>query len=298
VAILRLDMQLSAKAQFELVPKSQLYSFAVREFKLPAFASPWHFHPECELTYIVQSHGKRFVGDSILPFDAGDLVLVGCNLPHYWRTDAPAKDPAAFAHSLVVQFREECLGVDFLSRPEMDGVRKLLLRARRGLRFLDKTCQPVSAIMTRLAEQKGLARLIDFLSIFKLLLEAGDCQVLSTPGFSPLLDEFAGQRINRAYQHIFERFSAPLDHVAIAQDAGMSMSAFCHYFKRVTGRTLSDFINEVRIGHASKLLIDTEQTVSQIAYASGYESLSNFNRCFHALTGLSPKTYRQHHQPT
>ena len=292
----QVDMQLSTKAEFELVPKSELYSFAVREFKVPAFASPWHFHPECELTYIVQSTGKRFVGDSLLPFGPGDLVLLGSNLPHYWRNDSPAKNAKSFAHSLVIQFREECLGADFLSRPELDGVRKLLLWARRGLRFNGKACAPVSAIMSRMAERGGLERLIDLLNIFKLLLEADDRHVLSSPGFSPFLDEFAGQRINRAYQYIFDHFSASLDREAIASGAGMSLSAFCHYFKRVTGRTLSDFINEVRVGHASKLLIDTDQTISEIAYASGYESLSNFNRRFHELTGLSPKEYRRQHQ--
>ncbi len=288
-------MQLSAKAQFELIPKSKLQSFAVREFKLPAFASPWHFHPECELTYIVRSSGKRFVGDSILPFGPGDLVLLGSNLPHYWRNDPAGGSSRDFAHSWVIQFREECFGAQFLSRPELDQVRKLLLRARRGLGFTGDTRNSVAQIMARMAEHDGLERLIDLLTLFKLLIETTEFRVLSSPGFAPLLDEFASDRINRAYQHVFDHFTTPLDHQAISQAAGMSLSAFCHYFKRVTGRPLSDFINEVRVGHARKLLIDTDQTISEVAFASGYASLSNFNRCFRSLTGLSPKLYRRQH---
>ena len=289
-------MQISVKAEFELIPKSETQSFALREFKLPAFTSPWHYHPECELTYIVGSSGKRFVGDSILPFGPGDLVLVGSNLPHYWRNETPAEYSPDLAHSLVVQFREECFGVEFLSLPELDRVRKLLLRARRGIAFTGDARKTVSHIMTRMSEHNKLGRLIDLLTTFRLLVETEEYHILSSPGFAPLLDEFASTRITRAYQYVFDHFTTSLEHQAIAQAVGMSLSAFCHYFKRVTGRTLSEFINEVRVGHARKLLIDSDRTVAEVAYASGYESLSNFNRCFHSLTGLSPKQYRHQHQ--
>ena len=288
-------MQLSSKAEFEMVPKSELYSFAVREFKLPAFQSHWHFHPECELTYIDHGSGKRLVGDNISPFAPGDLTLIGSNLPHYFWNDRPARNPRSFAHSLVIQFREECLGTDFLSRPEMDNVRKLLLRARRGLEFGGEIREAVREIMNKITKRKGLERLIDLLTIFKLLLEAEDCRVLSSPGFVPFLDGLAGERINRAYQLIFDHFSTVLDYKTIARSVGMSQSAFCHYFKRVTGWTLSSFINEIRVGHARKLLIDSDQSIAEIAYASGYENLSNFNRRFYEFTKMSPKEYRREH---
>ncbi len=286
-------MQLSSKAEFEIVPTSELYSFVTKEFKLPAFECPWHFHPECELTYIVRSSGRRFVGDNISPFGPGDLTLFGSDLPHCFWNDRPATDPKNYAHSLMIQFREECLGTDFLSRPEMDKVCKLLIRARRGLEFRGKVREPVREIMGKIIKSSGLERVIGLLTIFKLLLRSADCRVLSSPGFVPLLDQLAGERINRAYQFVFGNFTAALDHKTIARTVGMSQSAFCHYFKRVTGRTLSSFINEVRIGHARKLLIDSDRSIAEIAYASGYENLSNFNRHFHELTKMTPKEYRQ-----
>lgn len=286
-------MQLPNKAEFELIPKSGLHSFAVKEFTLPRFKVPWHFHPECELTLIIQSSGRRFVGDNMASFSPGDLVLIGSNLPHYWRNPGPEKK--THSQSLVVHFREDCFGADFLGIPEMTGVRNLLMRARRGLQFTGKTRDAVEAIMTRIPGSQGFDRLLSLLNIFKLLMDSEEVHVLSSPGFLPVLDEFAGERINRAYQFIFKNFTSPIRHEEIAHRAGMSLSAFCHYFKRVTGHTLTDFINDVRVGHASRLLIETDQPVSKIAYESGFECLSNFNHRFRKLTGTSPREYRREH---
>jgi hypothetical protein len=130
-----------------------------------------------------------------------------------------------FAHSLVIQFWEECFGVEFLSRPELDQVRKLLLQARRGLVFSGETAQAVPQTMGGMRETDGLDRLINLLTIFKLLVDAREVLVLSSPGFSPQLDELASERINRVYQHVFDNFTATLDRQAIAHAAGMSLLA-------------------------------------------------------------------------
>ena len=288
-------MQVSSKAKFEVVPQSDSYSFAIREFNLPRFASPWHFHPECELTYIVQSRGKWFAGDHRSSFGPGDLVLLGSKLPHAWSSDPPAEDPGSAAHAFVIHFKEDFLGADFLSRPEMARVRSLLNKARRGLLFTGKTSEAVAERMARMIEANALEKLIDVLSIFQILVEAKQSRVLSSAGFSPFVDELAGERMNRAYRYIFDHFSITLDYAELAHSAGMSLSGFCHYFKRATGRTVSDFLSEVRVGHASRLLIETDLSIAEIAYASGYGSLSNFNRRFHGLTGLTPGEYRHQH---
>lgn len=289
-------MQLGRKAEFELVPRSEQCSFALREFSLPAFASPWHFHPEIELTYIVRSRGRRFVGDHIAPFGPGDLVLLGPNLPHFWHNEAPARGAEAPAHSVVIQFREDCFGLEFFARPELAGASRLLKAASRGLQFTGRARDAAARLILDLRQHHGLDLLIGLLSIFRELARTDDRRELSSAGFVPCLDESAGERINRAYQHVFARFGQPLSHEEIARDSGMSRSAFCHYFKRVTGRTLTNFITEVRIGHARKLLIETSQGIAQIAYACGFESLSNFNRCFRELTCASPKDFRRQYQ--
>ena len=290
-------MQIVSKAEFELVPRSEQSSFALREFKLPAFSSPWHFHPEIELTCIIRSRGRRFVGDHLAFFRPGDLVLVGASLPHFWHNDSVARSAETMAHSLVIQFREDCLGPDFFSLPELARVHKLLHAAKRGLQFTGRTRDAVAAIMLEMRKHGGMGQLIDLLSILQLLSQAEAPRPLSSAGFAPSLDEFASQRVNQAYQHVFTHFAAPLDYEEIAKKAGMSQSAFCHYFKRVTGRTLSDFVREVRLGHARKLLIETNEGIAQVAYASGFNNLSNFNHQFHGVVGASPNEYRRQHQP-
>lgn len=136
----------------------------------------------------------------------------------------------------------------------------------------------VTAQVLRLKHEKGLGAVISLLNILKTLCQSDEHQTLSSSGFIAFVDEFTGERINKAYQYVFKHFTEVIDHQEIARSVGMNLSAFCHYFKRVTGRTLSDFIKKIRIGHARKLLMEADTTVVEIAYASGFESLSNFNR--------------------
>lgn len=289
-------MPRNPKAKFELVPVSESRSFAVREFVLPAFTSPWHYHQEWELTWIRHGTGQRFVGDHIGSFGPGDLVLIGSNLPHYWRNAMVARDKSEYAHSVVVHFRPDSFGPEFIECAELHDVRKLLDRARRGLAFGGPTPTAVSAWLQSIQAGSGLPRLIGFLQILHLLAEAPAAVQLSSPGFSPELDQLASERINTAYQYIFRHFAGELDYEAIARTVGMSLSAFSHYFRRVTGRTVSDFVNEVRIGHAHRLLLETDQTIAEVAFASGFESLSHFNRRFRALSGVSPSQFLQRYQ--
>jgi len=241
----------------------------------------------------VRSSGRRFVGDGLAPFGPGDLVLVGANLPHFWHNDPPEAGEQSLAHSVVIQFREDCLGAGFFALPELTGVQRLLRAAERGLRFAGGTRDAVAGIMLEMPQRAGLDQLIDFLRVVRLLAQAPEPQGLSSPGFTPRLDERAGERINRAYQYVFTHFAQRIDYPEVAREAGMSPSAFCHYFRRVTGRTLTGFVKEVRVGHARKLLIETGQTVAEVAFASGFETLSNFNQQFRELTRVSPREYRQ-----
>jgi AraC-like DNA-binding protein len=197
---------------------------------------------------------------------------------------------------MVIQFREGFLGAEFFTRPEMAGVRLMIQAAGRGLQFCGRTRDAVAAVMLEMRKHSELEQLIDLLTIFKLLAQAGHSRTLSSPAFIPSLDDRAGDRINRVYQHVFKHFSEPLSYKDIAKEAGMTLSAFCHYFKRVTGRPLSEFVLEVRMGHARKLLIETTEGIAQVAYASGFQSLSTFNRRFLELSGINPTQFRRHHQ--
>ena len=288
-------MRISDRADFEKVPLRGGESFAYREFRLPRFPSPWHFHPEVELTYVVNSRGQRFVGDSIEAFDAGDLVLIGSNLPHYWRSYSEARAPAEFAHSLVIQFYADFLGERFLAAPEVRPVASLLRRAARGIRFSGNVRDRAAEVIRRLGSMEGPARLAALIGVLGDLAASKEGRYLSTPGFTPNLDDQASERISRCHRYVFGNLDTGIRLEEAAHEAGMSPGAFCRYFRKVTGKTFFDFVNEIRTGQACRLLIETDGNVTDICYASGFSSVSNFNRRFRERLGVSPRDYRKAH---
>lgn len=263
---------------------------------MPGFDTPWHFHPEIELTCIVRGDGQRFVGDSIETFGPGDLVLLGPNLPHYWCSSTRPRASSRMSHSLVIQFLDDFLGIGFLEVPELHRVGRLLDRASRGVLFLGKERELVPAKMETMRDRTGAARLAALLEVLDLLSLAADHRPLAGVGYVPNLDMHAGERISRCYDFVMSNLSEPIRLSEAATAAGMSPEGFCRYFKKVMGKTFFEFVNEVRIGQACRLLEVTDQTISEIAFACGYGTLSNFNRRFRTLRRTTPSRYRQRGQ--
>jgi AraC-like DNA-binding protein/quercetin dioxygenase-like cupin family protein len=282
-------MPQSRQPEHELVPVGADASFVVREFNLPRFTSPWHVHPEYELTFIVAGHGLRFVGDSVTAFRAGDLVFIGANLPHYWRS------AGKHAHSLVVQFREDCLGKDFFQHPELRPVRQLLARAWRGLQFTGKARAAVAGRMHNLHCLRGPARVAEFIAILATLAQTRQVRLLCSEGFRAAANLTGSDRVHRACRYVFDHLNDKIRLEDAARAAALSPAAFCRFFKRATGRRFFDFVNDLRIGHACAQLIETDKSVAQIAYAAGFTNLANFNRRFRERHSLSPTGYRRRH---
>ena len=265
----------------------------VREFHLERFPIGWHFHPEIELTSIVESSGRRWVGDHVTGYEAGDLVLIGPNLPHYWMNDAGA---AGMAHSVVIQFRMDAFGSGFFDLTEMKEVKELLLRSKRGIRFTGAGRTPVAERIFALREASGLPCFLELLGILGDLAEERDYELLSSPDFTPKLDGTSVERVDKIYDYIARHSAHDFSHAELAALLGTSPSGLSHYFKRTVGCTLSAFVAEVRVGQACRQLILTERPVSEIAFSSGFESLSTFNHWFRKLRGLSPREFRQSHR--
>lgn len=282
-------MPKSRQPEYELVPVSADASFAVREFKLPQFTSPWHVHPEYELTCIVAGHGLRFVGDNVTAFRPGDLVLVGANLPHCWRSEGRC------AHSLVVQFREDCLGRDFFRCPELRPIRQLLTRACRGILFTGNLRAGVAERMHSLHRCAGPARVAEFIAVLAALSQTRHAQALCSEGFQAAANFTSSNRVHRACRYVFEHLSGKIRLEDAARAAALSPAAFCRFFKRATGRRFFDSVNDLRIGHACAQLIETDNSITEIACAAGFVNLSNFNRRFRERHALSPTAYRQRH---
>ena len=282
-------MSKKSQAEYEWVPVEARASFAVREFRLPSFTSPWHLHQEIELTLILAGAGTRFVGDSVATFRPGDLVLIGANTPHYWRSAPRSAGPS---HSIVIQFRADCLGADFFRRPEMLAVQNLLARARRGLAFPARVRNDIGSRMASLLAQGGAERVASFVAILARLAEARGGKVLSGESFFSATDFSGHSRIHRACRHVFEHLADPIRLADAARAAALTPEALCRLFRRVTGKTFFDFVNDARIGHACMQLIETDGRIGEIALASGFNTLANFNRRFRERKQMTPKEYR------
>ena len=279
-------------ARFEEVSPTADASFGVFTYDQPTFERGWHYHPQAELTLILAGTGTRFVGDHIGSFAAGDLVLLGPNLPHSWRTSDSPAPPEANSRSVYVHFSAAAFSGPLADFPEMRGIRQVLARAARGLHFSDPVRTLVMADMTRLADLPALDRLLGFWKILDTLAQDPAAVALSSAGFAPSLDEQTSDRISRIHQHVFAHFERDISHQELARLVCLTPSALSHFFRRNTGRTLTEFINEVRVGQAARLLIDTALNVSEIAFACGFSNLSHFNATFRSLKGVNPTGYR------
>lgn len=278
------------KALYEKIAVKPGESLACRAFRSPAFTMPWHFHPECELTLIVKGRGTRFVGDSIARFGDGDLVFLGPNLPHYWWKDA---DDRREAQAVVLQFDERIAGGGPFDLPEGAEIRRLLAAARRGVVFSGKERDRIGERLSELPEAEPWGRFCGLLELLGRMATAKPKQLLASAGYAPELDENDGRRLTAVSTYVHESFDGPISQPRAAALAGLSPAAFSRYFHKRMGRTFEAFVNEVRIGHASRFLRETEKTVSEIAYACGFNNLSNFNRRFLHLKGVPPTEYRR-----
>ncbi|MFN8349653.1 MAG: AraC family transcriptional regulator [Spirosomataceae bacterium] len=271
------------------------YSFVARIDKLPYLYEKWHFHPELELTHIVRSRGTRFVGDSIEDFEEGDLILLGSNLPHVWKNDPIYFRPGATleVESQVVQFLPDCFGRDFLKLKEMEGIRRLFEKAKRGLRITGNTREKVLILMTQLIESsKGIQRIGLFLTVLELIAESEETVFLSSEGFLDSYHRFDTDTINRVYEFTLSQFNRRILIEEAAAIAHMSVPNFCRYFKNRTQKTFVQFLTEVRIGYACRMLIENKKSIQHIAFECGFHNLSNFNRSFRLLKHQKPMAYR------
>jgi AraC-like DNA-binding protein len=283
------------RAVFQKLPSFDNQSFVFRHFRVPKFRIPYHFHPEIELTLILQSRGKRFVGDNISPFREGDLVLLGPNLPHFW-CNPHQQRKRQLSEAIVIQFREDVFGSGLFNRPEMQIIQNLLERSRCGIHFTGKTSEQAAKQLRSLTDTNYFERFIGLLSVLELLARSKEFKLLSNPHFKPNLSRDQADRINRVIEHVNKHFSDVIEQTAVARLISMSSVAFSRFFRKKTNRTFSKFVNEVRISEACRMLIDKDHDATEIAYACGFNALSNFNRQFKALKRCTPTEFRKQYQ--
>jgi AraC-like DNA-binding protein len=281
------------KAKIERVSTGGAASFICRRRTDPRFGFYWHVHPEIELTLIVRSRGRRFVGDSIEPYEEGDLVLLGPNLPHTWDSDPRRKGPH---EAVFCQFSPSFLGPEFLRAPEMAPARRLLDRAAQGLKFSGRTQKIAARRMDGMERLQGLGRLAALLEILHALAGSREVRPLSSREFAPPARRADADRIDRVCRFLNERCTGRISLAEAAAAAHLSIPAFSRFFRRRTGRTLVAYLNELRTGLACRELIESDRSISDIAFDSGFNNLSNFNRKFLELKRRSPREFRRQFQ--
>lgn len=269
-------------------------SIHVREEVCPYFDNPWHFHPELEINLILKSTGTRFVGDSIEHFKPGDLILLGPNIPHYWKNDASyyELDQQGAAQAVVIRFNPQFLGTEQPQIPEMKEAERLFFRAKRGIHFKGET-QKVKKTMKNLVKAEGLERIILFLKVLEFMSKHTEYTFLSSDGFMRSVRPNQEKRMNEVYDYITNNFMHEITLKDVANKAHMNPSSFSRYFKQSTGKSLTAFLHDIRIGYACKLLIQDNMNIAQIIYESGFRNQAHFNSVFLENKGMTPWEYRK-----
>jgi AraC-like DNA-binding protein len=284
------------KAMLERLPKESGQSFVICDFDYPYYPTPWHYHPEYEIVLVTESCGTRYVGDSITTFEPGDLVLVGPDLPHMYRNDEHYYniESELRAKSIVIHFSEESLG-ETLKLPEMDRIRKLLQRSKYGLEFTGVANRKIASTLKKIvATTNGFERWLTLMEILQVMAtcEESECCAISSSSLLEL-HETDEERLHGVFSYVGERFKEHISLEQAAELANMTPSAFSRYFKYRTRKTFSSFLLELRIGHAAKLLMQSERRVGEVCYECGFNNLSNFNRHFKTIYNMQPREFKK-----
>lgn len=262
-------------------------SFVVYEYQTKHFPFKWHYHPEYELTLIVSGKGKRLVGDSYNDFFQDDLVFIGAGVPHTWASEPDKKN----VFSIVIQFSQDVIQ-PFLQFPECKGIAALLKASEKGLYFKKKQAIEVIEKIKALPQKTDLEKLLTLIELLGALAKL-PATALSSSVISYQKYDITEQRINKVSQYVYNNYKQSIPVKAVAAKLHLTAGAFCKFFKKATGKTFSDYVNDVRIGKATTLLLETDETIATIASKVGYESISYFNRVFYAKKNATPGSFRR-----
>lgn len=249
----------------------------------------WHFHPELELIYINNGQGKTHIGNHLSYFNNSQLILIGSNLPHNGFTDRLT----ANGSETTVQFKSDFLGADFLNVPEMAAIVALFERAKQGIRFKVDTKKVIGPKIDKLLEHQGLKRVLKFLDILNYLATTDDYNLLNADGFAFETESQDSSKIDIIFKYVNKNFHKHITLDEIADEVSMTVPAFCRYFKKSTGKTFTQLVNECRVVHATKLLNESQKSIADICFECGFNNFSHFNKQFNEITGKSASNYRK-----
>lgn len=275
------------------LPKIENEGFVVQYDDLPHFYDQLHYHPEFQLIFIIEGTGDLFVGDSITPFEGGELFLIGSNQSHLFRSDSKYFEAGfnGVSRSISIFFNEQSLGKGFFDITETTTIRSLIERSDRCLQFQKNIAEYFGARLKGLMTITGFDRFLEILSILNDLAQSGKYEYLASVSNSKPPADQESEQINNVINYLLSHYKEDIELQTIAEVANYSEAAFCRFIKKRTRKTFSELLNEVRIAQACELLRNRDLNISQVCFESGYNNVSNFNRQFKKITGTTPKSY-------
>ena len=277
----------------EITPLTNSDCFTIFTRVKSEFDFPLHSHEELELNFIMNAKGaRRVVGDHISEIDDLELVLVGSNLPHVWQTH---KCTSKEIREITIQFHKDLFDEKFLRRNQLSFIRTMLEKSARGILFSRQTIELITPRLTILSQKQGFDSVLELLSILHDLSISRNMHTLSDANFSNAELSYNSRRIERAIEYMNQSFHKQITLTEVSKLANMTDASFSRFFKARTGITFMDSLLEMRLGHASRLLIDTTQSIAEVAYNCGFNNISNFNRLFKKKKGCTPKEFRENY---
>jgi len=281
----------------EITPLTQSDCFTLFSRVKTAFDFPLHYHEEFELNFIQNAKGaRRMVGDHMEDIDELELVLVGPNLQHAWFTH---KCHSKEIKEITIQFHKDLFDEKFLRRNQLSFLRALFEKSLRGILFSPETTQQLAPRIIELNQKHGFDSVLELISILHDLSTSRNIRVLSDSSFNNT-EQFTynSRRIEKTFEYMNQNFDRPIALGEVARLANMSEVSFSRFFRQRTGNTFIDSLTEIRLGHASRMLIDTTQSIAEVAYNCGFNNISNFNRIFKKKKNCTPKEFRESYSGT
>lgn len=259
------------------------------------FDPVWHAHSEYQLFVVLRGTGTRFIGDSIKSFRPNELILTGPHLPHVWRSDEVYFDRnnEFSTAGIVIYLNENFLGDHILEKEEMIFLKKLFVKSMRGLEFYGEKKMQVIDMMKQLAHLQGIPSVILLLHILEILAGTKEYHYISTKTYDDVFDQHETDRLNKVYEYAFQNFRKKVLLEDLAELLHMTPTSFSRYFTMKNNKPFSRFISEIRIKHACKMLTETDESIAQICYDCGFNTLSNFNKQFKEIMLKKPSQYKK-----
>ncbi|GAA0562521.1 helix-turn-helix domain-containing protein [Chitinophaga japonensis] len=275
----------------EITPLTQSDCFMIFARTKQQFDFPLHYHEEFELNLILNAKGaQRIVGDHIDTIEAEELVLVGPNLTHGWFTHE-CRSPEIT--EITIQFHKDLFDDKLLRKNQLSFMRSMFEKAANGILFSPETIRQLTPRLLTLNQQTGFDSVLELMSILHDLSISRNMRTLSDTTFHKGQFNYNSRRIEKAFEYMNNNYDKPISLTDVARLVNMTEVSFSRFIKKCTGNTFIDSLNEIRLGHACRMLVNTTQAVAEISYSCGFNNISNFNRLFKKKKGCTPKAFRE-----